>query len=661
MKPILLTLLISVISVHTNAQDWKRTMNWYFGDSAGLSFATDPPTVLTDGAMNALEGCATISDTNGNLLFYTNGITVWNKNHQVMENGTDLYGNLTSTQSALIVPWPESDNLYYIFTTDAVGQWKGLRYSLVNMNENGGLGKVTVKNVLLHTPVCEKLTATHHQNGKDIWVMVHEFNSDKFLPYLVTTEGITSCPVETKIGSFHGSLITDAQGMMKFSPSGEIMAIVCYQKNWVELYSFDKEFGKIEGTITISGFLRTYGIEFSENEKYLYITSRDNNLVQADISSKDPDIINSEKESIYYGVYASPLQIGSNGKIYLTHGDSSFLSVIHSPDSKGDSSGFSYAALTLPDRKSQYGLPNFVSSYFYRPALDYTYKTSCNNDSVYFEAKSSGALASPSWNIFKNTDLIHSSNQSATWFHFPDTGHYQVQLISGADTVNKAVYIESKLDLGSDTVICGTTPVLKALSGNLRCISWQDGSDSSGYTIAQSGSYHVSAYNIKGCLVSDTVKVLFKELDKPALFLKGDTLYTDSGSYTYKWFFNGGLISGDKYFIKVTQNGNYRVEITDSNGCSAVSADFPVTGLVVKILKAEDHFLVYPVPAFDQLFIESKNQITVKNIVLTDITGRKFHYSPAREISLKGLAKGIYFIEITDEQHNTYTTKAIIH
>ncbi len=169
------------------AQDWKRTQNWYFGDKAGLSFVTDPPAVLTDGAMYALEGCATISDTTGNLLFYTNGQTVWNKNHQVMDNGTGLLGRASSTQAALIVPWPDNDSLFYIFTTHGRGLIQdGLRHSIVNINENNGLGKVVAKNNLLVDVVCEKLTATHHANGRDVWVLVHGFPNDSFYAYLVT-------------------------------------------------------------------------------------------------------------------------------------------------------------------------------------------------------------------------------------------------------------------------------------------------------------------------------------------------------------------------------------------------------------------------------------------------------------------------------------------
>ncbi len=81
--------------------------NWYFGDYVGLKFNSDGSvSVLTDSQMKVSEGCSTISDCNGSLLFYTDGENVWNKNHQIMVNGTGLFGRDTSTQAANIIKKP---------------------------------------------------------------------------------------------------------------------------------------------------------------------------------------------------------------------------------------------------------------------------------------------------------------------------------------------------------------------------------------------------------------------------------------------------------------------------------------------------------------------------------------------------------------------------
>ena len=89
---------------------------WYFGQYAGLDFNTGTPIAITDGQLNTLEGCASIADNNGDLLFYTDGMTVYDRNHSIMSNGTGLLGNSSSSQSGIIVKKPGSLATYYIFT-----------------------------------------------------------------------------------------------------------------------------------------------------------------------------------------------------------------------------------------------------------------------------------------------------------------------------------------------------------------------------------------------------------------------------------------------------------------------------------------------------------------------------------------------------------------
>src|SRR4051794_25995354 len=113
---VLLITAILAISVSLNAQQGNV---WYFGFNAGVNFNTNPPSYLLDGALYTNEGCASISDMNGNIILYTDGRTVYNRNHQPMPNGTGLHGNESSTQSAVVVPKPGSTHLYYVFTTDS--------------------------------------------------------------------------------------------------------------------------------------------------------------------------------------------------------------------------------------------------------------------------------------------------------------------------------------------------------------------------------------------------------------------------------------------------------------------------------------------------------------------------------------------------------------
>src|SRR4051812_7310250 len=116
MKTILLQLLLVVLAFYSKGQN--ETQKWYFGDRAGLDFSTNPPTVLSNSAMHARAGCSSMSDATGNLLFYTNGDTIWNRMHQVMANGTGLFGTGDESQNSLIVKQPGNANLYYIFTVE---------------------------------------------------------------------------------------------------------------------------------------------------------------------------------------------------------------------------------------------------------------------------------------------------------------------------------------------------------------------------------------------------------------------------------------------------------------------------------------------------------------------------------------------------------------
>ncbi|HIE45172.1 MAG TPA: hypothetical protein EYP87_03145, partial [Flavobacteriaceae bacterium] len=144
MRKIFFLLFVSIIGT-TFSQNEANI--WYFGNNAGLDFSNGDPTPLNNGQLSTVEGCSSFSDSNGDLLFYSDGITVYNKNHVVMQNGNNLGGNPSSSQSGLIVPSPGDPNIFYLFTvgTNAVGQTgypqnAGFKYYTIDMTTNGGLG-----------------------------------------------------------------------------------------------------------------------------------------------------------------------------------------------------------------------------------------------------------------------------------------------------------------------------------------------------------------------------------------------------------------------------------------------------------------------------------------------------------------------------------------
>jgi hypothetical protein len=218
MKRICLTLLLVSGTIILFAQ--KQANNWYFGYSAGITFNTNPPTVLTNGQISTAEGCTSISDTSGNLLFYSDGITVWDSTHAVMQNGGGLFGDNSSTQSGIVLQLPGSSTLYYLITAPVNNSTFPLAYSIIDMTLNGGLGAVTVKNDTLLTSSAEKLTAVYNGNGTDIWILAHGFPNNNFYAYRLTVAGIDTVPVVSSVGN-PITISNNKIGYLKASPCGD--------------------------------------------------------------------------------------------------------------------------------------------------------------------------------------------------------------------------------------------------------------------------------------------------------------------------------------------------------------------------------------------------------------------------------------------------------
>jgi hypothetical protein len=365
----------------------KRTNHWYFGENAGVDFSDSSVLADLNGALNSYESSASISDTSGNLLFYTDGETVWNPHHQIMQNGTNIGGCWSSTQGVLIVPKPENDTVYYIFTVDCGENnfMNGLRYSIVNINLDNGLGAVVQKNVLLHSLVVEKLAGVHHSNGNDIWLVTHELNSSNFLSYLITSNGIDTVPTISSVGSVHNSNISlenyDAIGQMKFSPNRKKIISVKFTSATVELFDFNDSTGEVFNALTITsgGNFPIYGASFSPDNTKLYISNYTQGgtnpvggkLYQYNLLAGTSSNIISSKFLVFSSTFYTygPLQNGANGKIYLAKENTTSstvtpLGVINEPNEIGALCNFSENGFNLSGRNCQRNLPNFIESYF---------------------------------------------------------------------------------------------------------------------------------------------------------------------------------------------------------------------------------------------------------------------------------------------------------
>jgi hypothetical protein len=349
----------------------KETSVWYFGGRAGVDFSQGTPVALTDGMMSTNEGCATIADKDGSLLFYTNGVYVWNRYHNQMPNGFRLMGHRSSTQSAIIIPRPGNPSQHYIFTTDLQSQAYGLRYNLVDMTLDGGNGDVREKNVYLISPITEKITAVHHRNQRDIWVIAHLWNSDAFVAYLVTDQGVSKKPAISHIGTVHKGKGKGAIGSMKASPDGSKIAVAIWRDfNRFEVFDFDNYSGTLSNRISLEPFPEAYGVEFSPDGTKLYgttngIAGSEAQLWQFNLKAGSRSAISNSAIHIpTTGSKLGALQLGPDGKIYLTKEDSEYLGVIQNPNAPGWSCRYLDQGVFLGDRKAKLGLPNFIQSYF---------------------------------------------------------------------------------------------------------------------------------------------------------------------------------------------------------------------------------------------------------------------------------------------------------
>ena len=107
-KIILLVIFCFASPLFTLAQGEANI--WHFGYQAGIDFNSGVA-VAIPGYVSTYEGCATICNSAGTLLFATDGVTAYDTNGGIITNG--LFGNNSSTQSAIIVPDPGNVNQYY--------------------------------------------------------------------------------------------------------------------------------------------------------------------------------------------------------------------------------------------------------------------------------------------------------------------------------------------------------------------------------------------------------------------------------------------------------------------------------------------------------------------------------------------------------------------
>jgi gliding motility-associated-like protein len=489
MKRFRLNVLVSFLFCFGLLYSQKQNNQWRFGFGASIDFNTIPPSFPSGAALPTfdppifsggyVEGTASIADRiTGDLLFYTDGQTVWNAQNQPMPNGSELGGStyLSSVTGAVIVPVPGSCSKYYIFTVgDREIGYEGVKYSVVDMVLNNGLGDIIPgqKSIFLYQNQSECIQVYPKSTQDGYWILTGDQTGLSIAAFEVNASGINTTPIISPIN-------TDTS-WFRINPQGTKLVITSESGGTygIKLFDFDATSGIVSNPLNIpfpipnSDLLKKF--DFSPSGQYLYATS-DNFFYQFDISSNNAANILASATEITTpnaGIYGMP-QIGPNGKLYVVR--SPLVYQIDNPNNPAASIG-PITQLPFPNVRTMTTLPQLIyvlpDSVFSASIVNPS--DLCLLNSIPFSVQSASDIVSIAWNF---GDPNSGSNNTSTLFSpnhiFSGTGTFLVQAIvnfgCATKTISLPITINSPVVPTFNTIpaLCvgDTAPVLPTTSSN---------------------------------------------------------------------------------------------------------------------------------------------------------------------------------------------------
>lgn len=406
MKKILILklLLLTILSYSQNLQN----SNWIFSDSGGFNFNSSglssiqfptniqPSSLPGNQTPTYTEGCATVSDQNGNLLMFSDGVRLWcykpTDNIFVLVTN-QLKGNNSSAQNVVFVPKPSYPNRYYVFTINGEtsnilaepGIRKGLYYSEIDISiqemisTNNVLGfsepLVIGSNVKIDQNFgnkSEAITSAKHSNGKDYWFVAHVKNDMQsyLLSYQVTCMGINNNSTSIVYPVNSSSLMALTTKISEKTKGKNKIALAMTND------LFYGDFDTLNGQVSLSNITSSshsesqtpffYGLEFSSNSNFLYYSfvglRKDritgsfferSKIGKRDLTTNTTVQIRELNTGFFVG-----LQRAINDRIYITQhtapADGGQRAVIDNPNS---TTGFNF---TYSGTSASTGMPQFV-------------------------------------------------------------------------------------------------------------------------------------------------------------------------------------------------------------------------------------------------------------------------------------------------------------
>lgn len=575
---------------------------WVFGNNVGIDFSSGTAQAIQTNISDAYEASASICDKDGRLLFYTNGTSVWDRNHNLMPNGTDLpkidpnYTSRTevtssSSQGTVIVPMPGNIQKYYVFSL-GMGEERSyyygrLYYSIVDMSRNGGLGDVIAasKGTLLDTLLTEHMTAVKGDHC-NIWLLVASRSDTTFKAYSIGLKGIDPTPSVSKIEAIH------ATGYIAVAPDRSKLAI---SMGDLALYDFHPGTGKITNPLfMIPKDVRSYyGVEFSPNSKILYAT-RSLGISQFDLSSNNNAAIAASMNSIT-NIRVKGIKAAPDGKIYISGSPERpyFLDVIHQPNIFGSGCQFTAQSFNLQSNANSRARLNLGNKVVAPVFLDTIFTISDSficagwKEGIRLKAIDSQVGYKYRWNTGDTTNEIRINDQGIYRVAYGDACHY-----------------------------------------------------------------HVDSFIVKG---SDLITMITVDAFE---------LSSSGGPFAgYQWYRDGELIPGAvKASYTLTANGAYQVSVSDGYGCTFLSEAYVVTnweGTLAKNALSAQNIRIYPNPAKDKICFQTSWKINVK---VTSLEGSMvFNVVDAPQcISIGALPAGMYILSVTDHNGKLVSVEKLV-
>ncbi|MFT6338496.1 MAG: hypothetical protein ACJATI_005270 [Halioglobus sp.] len=377
----------------------KRDYQWFLGSDQQIGieiralkfdFNNQPfAPELRDKGLNFDQNNVSICNKDGELLLYSNGCAIANREHEVMMNGDGINNGeffddfwysgscrfgYPGTQDMLILQDPAEEEGYYVIHkklergADGGFDILSLTYSYVDLALDGGLGAVTEKNVDFYTIdkfLWSYLTAINHSNGEDWW-LINPGADSKFYTFSIDNDGLNLSSVQNSFHDFdpdHSSAAGDA----KFSPDGTMYAYFNHDDGLL-LYNFDRETGLLSDVrklaIAEPEQLAFATCEWSSNSEFLYLATRDS-LWQVEVAFEDLEngkVFIAEHNGINdpFSTQFFKSTLGPDCRIYIRPGSSSYsFHVIHKPNKKGTACDLVQQGISLPEVSSTGSFPNF--------------------------------------------------------------------------------------------------------------------------------------------------------------------------------------------------------------------------------------------------------------------------------------------------------------